>query len=52
MRSGVAWLPAFGTLWAVLAHAHPVPEEAEPLLAPLTRWPSSSSAAPVTTPCS
>ncbi|NMI00266.1 amidase [Pseudonocardia acidicola] len=32
------FLPAFETLWAVLAHAHPVPAEAEPLLAPLTRW--------------
>ena len=33
-----AFLPAFETLWAVLAHSHPVPPEAEPLLTPLTRW--------------
>lgn len=33
-----AFLPVFETLWAVLAHSHPVPPEAEPLLAPLTRW--------------
>lgn len=32
------FLPVFETLWAVLAHGHPVPPEAEPLLAPLTRW--------------
>lgn len=32
------FLPAFEVLWAVLAHSHPVPAEAEPLLAPLTRW--------------
>lgn len=28
----------FETLWAVLAHGHPVPPEAEGLLRPLTRW--------------
>ncbi|MFC4947218.1 amidase [Pseudonocardia sp. GCM10023141] len=33
-----ALLPMFETLWAVLAHGYPVPPEAEPLLAPLTRW--------------
>jgi amidase len=32
------FLPAFEVLWAVLSHGHPVPPEAEPLLAPLTRW--------------
>ncbi len=32
------FLPAFETLWAVLAHGHPVPPAAEPLLMPLTRW--------------
>jgi amidase len=32
------FLPVFEVLWAVLAHGHPVPPEAEPLLAPLTRW--------------
>jgi amidase len=32
------FLPVFEVLWAVLAHGHPVPAEAEPLLAPLTRW--------------
>jgi amidase len=31
-------LLAFEVLWAVLSHGHPVPPEAEPLLAPLTRW--------------
>ena len=33
-----AFLPVFEVLWAVLAHSHPVPVEAESLLAPLTRW--------------
>jgi Asp-tRNAAsn/Glu-tRNAGln amidotransferase A subunit and related amidases len=32
------FLAVFEVLWAVLAHGHPVPAEAEPLLAPLTRW--------------
>ncbi len=32
------FLPVFEVLWAVLAHGHPVPAAAEPLLAPLTRW--------------
>ncbi len=32
------FLPVFEVLWSVLAHSHPVPPEAEPLLAPLTRW--------------
>lgn len=32
------FLPVFEVLWAVLAHGHPVPPEAEPLLQPLTRW--------------
>ncbi|MBW0116217.1 amidase [Pseudonocardia abyssalis] len=33
-----SFLPVFEILWAVLAHSHPVPPEAESLLAPLTRW--------------
>jgi amidase len=32
------FVEVFETLWAVLAHGHPVPPEAEPLLRPLTRW--------------
>ncbi|WP_300015951.1 amidase [Pseudonocardia sp.] len=32
------FLPVFEVLWAVLAHGHPVPADAEPLLEPLTRW--------------
>ncbi len=32
------FLDTFEVLWAVLAHGHPVPPGAEPLLAPLTRW--------------
>ena len=35
---GPEFMEAFEVLWAVLSHAHPVPPEAEPLLAPLTRW--------------
>jgi amidase len=32
------FVDVFETLWAVLAHGHPVPVAAEPLLRPLTRW--------------
>ena len=35
---GAGFLPHFEVLWAVLAHGHPVPERARPLLQPLTRW--------------
>lgn len=35
---GADFLPVFEVLWAVLAHGHPVPPEAEGLLQPLTRW--------------
>jgi amidase len=32
------FVAVFETLWAVLAHGHPVPPEAEHTLRPLTRW--------------
>ncbi|WP_232664349.1 amidase [Pseudonocardia sp. TRM90224] len=32
------FLPAFEVLWAVMSHGHPVPEAAQGLLMPLTRW--------------
>ncbi|HWN33966.1 MAG TPA: amidase [Pseudonocardia sp.] len=32
------FVDVFETLWAVLAHGHPVPPEAESTLRPLTRW--------------
>ena len=32
------FVAVFETLWAVLAHGHPVPPEAESMLQPLTQW--------------
>ena len=35
---GQEFVSVFETVWAVLAHSHPVWTDAEPLLTPLTRW--------------